>query len=315
MLDDLALFVHIVQNHGLTGAATRLNMPPATVTRRLRRLEERIGRQLLHRSARKFALTSEGEAYYQAFADLIYQCEAAIRSLDADMHQLTGRLVVTAPTNLSTGILQPMWSSFIQTYPDIQLDLRLSNEVKDMLELQADLAIRIGPQTDTGLYQKRLGTVSTIIAAAPDYLDRNGRPETPNDLQLHRLIAIRTVPIWQLRQERNPEQTETLSLSAATSVDDIALATEFACAGLGIALLPVVEAVEQLESGKLERILTSWRGPDRDVFAVWPTGRLLSARARCLLDFLQAFVAGHPVLHGQVPDGNTWDQPGPEAGN
>lgn len=300
MLDDLALFVCIAQNRSLSAAARHLQLPAATVTRRLRKLEEEIGAQLIHRSARKFSLTSEGEAYYEAFADLMDQAEAAKRGLSADLHEMRGRLRVAAPTNISVGLLQPMWSAFLRDYPEIQLSLQLSNQNKDLLENRIDLALRIGVQTDLHLFQKRIGSVATMLVASPDYLESAGSPLKPEDLRGHRLIGVSVLPNW-LLENSETGATETLHLSADIAVDDIGLAGQMAADGLGISLLPVSETSEDLRNGRLQLVMPQWQGQNREAYMVWPTGRLLSARAKCLRDYVETYVAGYPILQGVLP--------------
>ncbi|MEP1933176.1 MAG: LysR family transcriptional regulator [Roseibium sp.] len=300
MLDDVSLFVHIVQSRSLAAAANRLNLPAATVTRRLKKLEQRLEVQLVHRSARKFALTTEGEVYYETFADLVDQFEASMLGLSEDRKQLSGKLKVAAPTNISVGILQPMWSSFIQEFPQIQLDLRLNNDNKDLIETQTDLALRIGPQTDTRLFQKRLGRVATILVASSQYIENNGSPERVEDLLAHRLIGVSMLQNWQLTQRATGRQ-EMLRLVAKVSVDDIGLATQLSADGHGIVLMPVSEIVDELEAGKLIQLLPDWRGADRDVYTVWPSGRLLSRRAKCLASFMENYLAKRPVFQGVLP--------------
>ncbi|MEM9631301.1 MAG: LysR family transcriptional regulator [Pseudomonadota bacterium] len=300
MFDDLALFVCIVQNRSLSAAARQLQLPAATVTRRLRKLEEEIGAQLIHRSARKFSLTSEGEAYYEAFADVMEQAETAKRGLSSDLHEMRGRLRVAAPTNISVGLLQPMWSAFLRDYPEIQLSLQLNNQNKDLLENRIDLALRIGPQTDLHLYQKRIGCVATMLVASPDYLKNAGSPMKPEELRKHRLIGVSVLPNWQL-ENADAGVTDTLHLNADIAVDDIGLAGQLAADGLGISLLPVSETSDDLKTGRLQLVMPQWRGQSREAYVVWPTGRLLSARAKCLRDYIEAYVAGYPILQGALP--------------
>lgn len=298
MFDDIALFIHIVQNRGLAPAAKALDLPAATVTRRLQKLESELGCQLLHRSARKFVLTAEGESYYKAYADLVHDMEQTARRLEQNLHQLSGRLRVMAPTNISIGFLQPMWSAFIREHPDIRLDLQLSNERKDILASQVDIALRVGPQPDSQLTQKKLGTVATILVASPDYLDRQGYPAAPQDLKAHGLISSRAFAEWSL-YDSNSHQRETLRPVGATQVDDIRLVNQLACDGIGIALLPITEISDEMDKGKLERVLPSWQGQNRDIFAVWPGGRLLNAKAKCLRDYMQKYIAARPVMQGE----------------
>jgi LysR family transcriptional regulator AphB len=300
MLDDISLFVHIVLARSLAAAAIKLDLPAATVTRRLKKLEDELGVQLIFRSARKFALTAEGEAYYEAFADLVLNAETALRGLSSDLHGLQGRLKAAAPTNISVGILQPMWSGFLDAYPQIRLTLTLSNENKDLLEQKVDMALRAGPQTDERLYQKRLGCVATVPVAAPSYLEAAGTPREPQDISVHKLIRVAALPQWELTHLETGTR-QTLPVDAHVAVDDIGLARQLAADGHGLALLPVSEISEDLKSGRLLPVLPHWQGQRRELYAVWPTGRLLSARARCLRDHMEAFVAAQPVLQGALP--------------
>ena len=300
MFDDIALFIRIVERRSLAAAAADLELPPATVTRRLQRLEEGLGCRLIHRSARKFALTAEGESYFNAYAPLVHQMQATARGLSADVHDLRGRLTVLAPTNAALGFMRPMWSEFATVHPDIQLDLRLGNVNEDMTAGGIDLALRAGVQSDGALTQQRLGVISTILVASPGYLARSGRPERLEQLSDHRLIVSSVLQVWRLRRA-DAAGEQVIHPRAATLVNDIRLGAQMAADGLGIALLPASEVMPELASGELENLLAPWQGPDRDLFAVWPAGRLLSARARCLRDFLAERIRRVPVLQGELP--------------
>ncbi|BAJ02601.1 LysR family transcriptional regulator [Shewanella violacea] len=295
MLDDIALYIHIVQSRGLASAAKRLGLPAATVTRRLQKLEASIGCKLIYRSARQFAVTAEGEVYYQAFYELVQTFEATQRSLSAELHLLSGKLKVLAPTNISTGLLQPMWSSFIKSYPDIQLDLSLNNANQDILAAQADIALRIGPQKDSQLYQKGLGFIPTVLVASTDYLNNHGAPEQLDELSDHRIIGVNSIPIWTLTHRVSGHLVE-LTPSINTFVNDIKVASQWACDGIGIALLPISEVYQDLHDGNLVQLLTDWSGPRRELYAVWPSGRLLSAKAKCLRDFMLDYIEKDQVL-------------------
>ncbi len=299
MIDDIALFIHIVQFRGLAAAAKQLQLPAATVTRRLQKLEAHIGSQLIYRSARQFNLTQEGEVYFQAYADLVQQFETTSKFLNADQHQLSGRLKVLAPTNISLGLLQPAWSAFIRAYPDIDLDLQLNNTTEDVISAQADIAIRIGPQNDSLLYQQRLGKISTILVASPEYLLLQGVPSTLDDLHQHRIIGVHNFSAWKLTNNKTQQQVE-LHPKYTTSVNDLRFASQLACDAIGIALLPISEVNDELNKGVLRQILTPWNGPVRDIFTVWPSGKLLNAKAKCLRDFMQQHFLEEPILQGDV---------------
>lgn len=289
MYDDIVLFVHIVQQQGLAAAAQKLGLPAATVTRRLQRLEASIGRQLIHRSARQFSLSPEGEAFYQAYAGLVEQLEHTQQQLSGELNILAGPLKVLAPSNISTGLLQPMWSGFIKAYPDIKLELMLSNSVENMLSSGADIALRIGPQESSMLYQKRLGSLQTVLVATPEYLILNGEPKSLNELEQHRLIGTNTLVSWVMSNDVNTENQE-LRPRFSTLVNDVQMVTQLVSDDLGISLLPMSEVSHLIKAGTLVRVLSSWQGPNRILYTVWPSGRLLSARAKCLRDYMQNYM-------------------------
>jgi LysR family transcriptional regulator AphB len=289
MYDDIVLFVHIVQQQGLASAAQKLGLPAATVTRRLQRLEASLMRQLIHRSARQFSLTADGEVFYQAYAGLVEQLEQTQQQLSGEMNVLAGPLTVLAPSNISTGLLQPMWSGFIKAYPDIKLELMLSNSVESMLSSGADLALRIGPQESSMLYQKRLGSLKTVLVATPEYLASNAEPLNIDALELHRLIGTNTLATWSMVNSKTKIKQE-IRPRFATQVNDIKLATQLVCDHLGICLLPTSEVENLIIAGTLMQILPSWQGPRRDLYTVWPSGKLLSARAKCLKEYMEEFI-------------------------
>ena len=288
MYDDIVLFVHIVQQQGLALAASKLALPAATVTRRLKRLEDSIGRKLIHRSARQFVLTPEGESFYQAYAGLVEQLEQTQQQLSFELNALAGPLSVLAPTNISTGLLQPMWSGFIKAYPDIKLELNLSNSMDDMISSGADIALRIGPQESSLLHQKRLGTLQTVLVASPEYLAIHGEPKNLEELEQYRLIGTNTLSSWRMLHVDNAKKHE-IRPRFSTLVNDVKLVTQLVCDDLGISLLPTSEVNHLIQSGDLAQVLSSWQGPNRDLYTVWPTGKLLSARARCLRDFMHSY--------------------------
>ncbi len=288
MYDDIVLFIHIVQQQGLAMAASKLALPAATVTRRLKRLEDSIGRKLIHRSARQFVLTPEGESFYQAYAGLVEQLEKTHEQLSFEINALAGPLSVLAPTNISIGLLQPMWSGFIKTYPDIKLELNLSNNVDDMILSGADMALRIGSQESSLLHQKRLGSLQTVLVASPGYLTNNSEPKSLDELDQHRLIGTNTLSSWCMSNIENAKEFE-VRPRFSTLVNDVKLVTQLVCDDLGISLLPSSEVNHLIHSGDLVQVLTSWQGPNRDLFTVWPSGKLLSARAKCLRDFMHDY--------------------------
>jgi len=289
MIDDIFLFVNIVQQQSLTKAAAKLGIPTATVSRRLKHLEEQLSSKLIHRSARAFTLSSQGDIFYNAYVDLVEQFEARQQQLDKQMNSLDGPLKVLAPSNISTSLLRPMWSSFIRQYPEIKLDLNLSNDTQDLTASQADIALRIGPQASSSLYQKRVGAIDTLLVASADYLTNNPPPTQLSDLTNHRLIGSHHIAHWQMNNSVTGKQ-QALRPRFSCLINDVKLISQLVGDGLGIALLPYSEIAQQLEAGKLIRVLPQWQGPVREIYALWPSGKLLSNRALCLRDCIEQYL-------------------------
>ncbi|MCV2886621.1 LysR family transcriptional regulator [Aestuariibacter sp. AA17] len=292
MLDDLCLFVHVVEQGGFSQAARFTHIPAATVTRRIQRLEQQLNIKLLTRSARQCDLTHEGEEIFHAYAPLVAQFEQTQKHLANKSASLQGPLTVLAPTNLSHTILKNMWLGFTRAYPQIQLTLILSNQMEDIIKSKADLAIRVGPQPDSSLYQKRIGQITKIMVASNQYVSENPTVSSPEQLKHHRIIGTTITKEWRLTHTAT-NQTQSLFLRFANTFNDTSFAKYMALDSQGISLLPITEVMEEVKAGKLIHLLPEWTGEVRDIYAVWPTGNLLSRRASFLRDFIINYLNEH----------------------
>lgn len=296
MLDDLALFVSIVDHGSLQAAARHANLPPATLTRRLQKLENMLGCQLLLRSARSLKPTPEGLQYYEQCRPLLTALAQTTATLDDDLNQVKGALRVLAPVNLSRGLLAPAYASFVATWPEIRLELSLSNRNEDVWRHGADLAIRVGPQDDPKLRQRRLGVIEMVLVAAPAYVAKHGVPAHPHELDAHGLLVSSPLSTWRFT---SPDGTETIELHPRGRCDlnDIELGVTLAESGLGLLYCPLTLCHQALEAGRLVRLLPEWRTPQRQIYAVWPQQQL-PRKVRALLEHLVEFAAATPLLQG-----------------
>ena len=302
MLDDLALFAFIVDSGSLSAAARRAHMPPATVTRRLQQLEQRLGCKLLHRSARSLQPTPEGLAYYERCAPLLRSLQQATESLEASQTQVKGLVRVLAPMNMAKGLLRPVWSQFLAAYPQVQLDLRLSNLREDLFEHGADVAIRLGDLPDSSLAQRRLGAVAIGLVAAPDYLAGAKAIKEPKDLLAHRWLVAEPLRNLRLTHTVTGEQyAQGLHADARSVINDVSLSLDLACAGLGLLNCPLWMSDAYVRSGALVPVLPQWLATPNSVALVWPQQRHLPARVRALVDMLGDFAQTDPWLQGQMP--------------
>lgn len=294
MLDDLALFVSIVDHGSLQAAARHANLPPATLTRRLQKLEASLGCQLLLRSARSLKPTPEGQLYYEQCRPLLTALAQTTATLDDDLNQVKGTLRVLAPLNLSRGLFAPAFASFMNAWPEIRLELSLSNRNEDVWRHGADLAIRVGPQDDPKLRQRRLGVITLVLAASPAYVAAHGAPRHPRELAAHRLLVASPISTWRFT---SPDGEETIEMQPQghCAVNDIDMAVTMAEAGLGLLYCPRPLCDAALESGRLMRVLPDWRTPQRLIYAVWPQQQL-PRKVRTLLEHLAEFAAATPLL-------------------
>ncbi|TDR80211.1 LysR family transcriptional regulator [Paludibacterium purpuratum] len=297
MLDDLALFVCIVENGSLNAAAAKLDMPAATLTRRLQKLEQALGCRLLHRSARRLIPTGEGWQYFERCRPLLASLQQATASLDAELNRPAGTVRVLAPITLAGIMYRDAWASFLARYPEIQLELRLANEREDLLTQGADLALRVGELDDPLFGQRLLGWGHTTLVASPDYLARHPVLRAPNDLSGHTLLMAEPLTSWRLQHESSGERmTIQPDGPVRLRVNDMQLAIEMAVAGQGILYCPLRAAEAALADDRLRNPLPGWRGISLPVYALWPPQRTLPARVRVLLDHLLAYSAGSERL-------------------
>lgn len=301
MLDDLALFVRIVESGSLRAAAGGAAIPAATVTRRLQKLEQALGCQLLHRSARRLLPTPEGLLYYEQCRPLLQALQQTTQSLDANLSQLSGCVRVLAPINLANGPFRSFWSSFMLRYPAIQLEMQLSNHTEDLLGNGADLAIRTGEQADSTFGQRRLGTVRNVVTAAPLYLASQPALRAPDALEQHKLIVAEPATTWRF-VERSSAVVQSFIPKAHFRVNEIQLAVHMAISGIGVLYCPETQVADELQSGRLVEVLPGWDAATRAIYAIWPQSRQMPARVRVLLDHLVVCAAELPLLSQRGAD-------------
>ncbi|WP_434778067.1 LysR family transcriptional regulator [Neisseria sp. Ec49-e6-T10] len=295
MLDDIALFIKIVESGSFNEAARILDMPPSTLTRRVQNLERQLGCKLLLRSAHRTVPTQEGWQYFEQCRPLLYALAQTTQKLDETFNQVSGTLQVLAPTNLANGLLAPAWVEFMQENPLINLSLILANHTEDLIGKGADLAIRIGKQPDSSLNMRKLGSVTNLLVASPNYL-RHAPHLTMEKLDKHKLIVANPLSIWTFKHKQSNE-TFRITPKAYFEVNDLYLAIKTTLAGLGILFCPLSLCYKYIEQGDLVPVLPEWQNEPREIFAVWSQQQFLPARVRAMVDFLVSYVKTQPLLN------------------
>jgi len=287
----LEAFVAVAEAGSITAGARRLGRSKAVVSRQVRRLEERLSTQLLHRTTRSLSLTDAGAALYERAAAAIEdldEAEAAISSLHGSVR---GRLRVTLPTAYGR-ISAPVLVALARDHPDLELDLTFTDRYVDLVGEGFDLAVRIGHLADSSLIARRLGETRQIVCAAPSYFASRGRPAQPSDLGDHECLIYAGQlpgPAWRFAGG------ETVAVRGRIRSDYGDALFDAAVAGFGIAQLPDFYLGDALESGLLEPVLTDFEAEPLGVWAVYPPRRHLSLKVRAAVDRLAEAVGAREV--------------------
>ena len=284
---EMEVFVRAVDLGGFSGAARDLGMTPSGVSKLVSRLETRLGARLFNRSTRRLRLTAEGEAFHDRCRRLLADMEEAEREAAAGACP-RGHLRVNCNLPYGNRYILPLVPAFLERYPEVTLDLVLTDTVVDLMEERTDVAIRTGGLGDSGLVARKLGEHANRIVASPDYLARHGVPADPSMLTAHRGIGwtfFRAVTAWPfLVAGRRFEITPPL----AARVSDGDAARQLALSGVGLARLADFQVEADIAEGRLVPVLDAFGAGDRDgVHAIYlGQGGPLPARVRAFLDML-----------------------------
>jgi DNA-binding transcriptional LysR family regulator len=284
-LNELLVFARVVQGGSLTAAASALGMPKSTVSRKLAELEARLGARLLQRTTRTLSLTDVGRAYYEHCARVLAEVEEAEQAITRLQATPRGALRVTAP--LAFNLLGPVVSTFLERYPEVELELVCTDRRVDLVEERFDVGIRAGPMADSSLVSRRLGALCRVLVAAPSLLKRVGVLRGPTELEHHDCLVFGAATEgtqWKL--SHGSEQVE-LHVRARLVVNDYELLQQAARAGSGFALLPEWACAGDLKTGTLKRVLPDWSTPEIPVHAVYPNARHLSPKTLAFLEVLK----------------------------
>jgi DNA-binding transcriptional LysR family regulator len=296
-IDGMAALVATVRAGSFSRAALCLGMTPSGASKLVARLEQRLGVQLLKRTTRSMQLTEAGELYYARAAHVLEAIDGLERDLEDHHRHPRGRVALTAPTVLGSHLVMPVVIAFQRSYPDVAVDLDLTDRVVDLVAEGFDIAIRLTDRPPESCVARKLGDDVRALCASPSYVRKHGRPERPGDLASHHCITFMTPngpAAWHLRRDSDgPVEPHTfsssLSLNNATAVHQAALA------GLGIGDLPLYMVEDQLATGRLVSLLGPYVPVRRTIYAIYAASRLLPAKTRAFLKVLEAsFQTRHP---------------------
>jgi DNA-binding transcriptional LysR family regulator len=284
---EMEIFVRVVELGGFSAAARAFRMTPSAVSKLVGRLESRLGVRLVNRSTRQVQLTPEGCVFYERSVRVLADLEEAERGT-ATNDAPRGRLCINTNVPFGEHFLLPLVPEFLARHPDIRLDIVLTDEVVDILQQRADVAVRAGPLKSSSLLARKLGETRKVIVGAPAYLDRHGIPTQPTDLVRHNRLGFnyaRAMEGWPLLDQG---QTINIATVGNAQVSDGEALRRLVLAGLGLARLAAFQVKEDIAAGRLQTVLEDFNPGDAEEFhAVFlGQGGYLPSRVRAFLDCL-----------------------------
>ena len=279
-------FVRVVERGSFAAAATDLGLTPSALSKLVTRIEDRLGVRLLTRTTRKLALTAEGELFVARSRDILASIEAAEAEVTAASERPRGHLKVSVGTAVAKQILGPALPVFLANYPDITVELHVSDRQIDLVAEQVDVAIRSGALGDSTLVARKIGEATRVICASPRYLKEHGSPLVPADLLQHNCLTL-PGSAWSQWPFHTHEGINRLAVSGTFTSDNADLLLDMAVAGLGIARLADFMVARAMQQGALVPLLVDSQMPESfPIHALTVPGRHRAPRIRAFIDFL-----------------------------
>lgn len=300
-MDDLrrmVVFFHVVDTQSFSGAARQLGIARSAVSRHITLLEKSIGVRLLNRTTRRLSLTEAGETYFQSCARIVGEAEVASRHIKQLQEEPQGTLKVAAPISLGNKYITPLVRDFMTRYATLNVELRLDDQIVDMVDEGIDVSIRVGWLDDSNLVARKLGEWPRYLCASPGYIERHGRPETPAQLAEHEWILFTMLPTpyhWTLTRNKRQERIQVRGRLRTNNSDAIRSSL---LAGAGIAAQTGFLVSDDIKCGRLEHLLPEWDCGSVGMYAVYQDRRYQQAKVRLFIDFIAAGIANYMALDG-----------------
>ncbi|WP_313348210.1 LysR family transcriptional regulator [Stenotrophomonas sp.] len=285
-LEAMRVFVAVVERNGFSAAAQALDLSTAGVTRQIAALEKRLSARLLNRTTRRVSPTSTGAAYYEQCVQLLAQFDALEAGIGAQALAPSGTLRINAPVSYGIARLGPLLAGFRARYPQVQLDLSLSDRLVDMVEEGYDVAIRITRQPGPSLIARKLAETRISLCAAPAYLAAHGHPQQPEDLAAHECLGYSYWAGGDAWPLHGPRGEVSVAVHGGVRANNGDVLREAAIAGLGIIVQPDFLVADALADGRLQRVLPEWEVPPIGIYAVYTSRNHLAPKVRSFIDYL-----------------------------
>ena len=285
-LEDMQIFIRVVDAGGISKAAEQLDIAKSAVSRRLADLESRLGVRLLNRTTRISSLTEAGKGFYQRSRKIVDD----VTELNALTHEsnsaLEGTINLAVPLSFGLAHLAPALDDFIKLHPQLSININFSDQQLNLIEEGIDLAVRIADLKDSSLMARKISPIKTLICASLTYLQKHGTPKTADDLKQHALLYynLSSSSTWQLKDTQGEQHS--IHVKAKIIANNGEFLKDMAIASHGIVLMPTFILWQAIAKGELLPILSNYTTPQLNAYAVYPQTRYLSQRTRMLIDFL-----------------------------
>jgi DNA-binding transcriptional LysR family regulator len=286
-VDALRAFVVSVDRGSLSAAARALGKSPASITRAVASIEERLGTRIVSRTTRALKLTEAGERYIVVARRVLTELDEAEKSADAGLTEPQGVLSVTAPVAFGSLHVRPIVDTYLASHSGVRVRLLLLDRVVSIIDEGVDVAVRIAHLPDSALIAIAAGSVRRMVVASPEYLELHGRPKTPSDLAAHRCVASTAITpsdVWTFGARREGDRAKHVRITPVLSVNLAEAAIRSALSGIGITCALSYQVSEQLSSGALVRLLGAFEPPPLPVHLVYPAANARTAKVRAFVE-------------------------------
>ena len=291
-ISDLEIFARVARTGNMSAAGREMGLSPAVISKRISQLEDRLGARLFQRTTRHLTLTETGAGYFKRVVDILSLCEEAEDFVSRRNTKPRGTLKATMPTTFARLHVAPYLGAFLDRYPDIELDLHLTDSYIDIIREGFDLAIRIGELEDSSLVARKIAPDHRYIVGAPAYLEKNGTPKSLADLDGHNCLSAGAQDVWRLE---GPEGQCHVRTNGNIRCNSGELVREALQSGLGLGLRSTWDIGTELKSGDLKVVLPQYRGSSNvAIHAVYPCREFMPAKVNVLIEFLADLYGSQP---------------------
>lgn len=284
-LNEIAIFIKVIESGSFSKAAQVLNMPNSTVSAKISQLEKRLGVTLIRRTTRKLFVTHEGQIFFDRCKMGLAEIHLAEEQVASGLNLPQGTLKITAPIELGSAILPEVIEKYRDTYPEILFDVHLSDRIVDIIGEGFDLAIRIGALKDSSLKSKKIGDIYFAPFASPAYLKKYGAPKNPRELEKH--YCLQFTPLGLDQWKFVGPKTVHVNLKKDIIINELNMIKSLTVTGMGVSLLPTFLCLQEVSAQKLVRLMPDWKANQQPISFVYSGDRYISPKVRTFISLSQ----------------------------